>query len=338
MIQNDEQLNHTKAAIADLEAAIASLKRDVLPLNPARFALMAEPAVDQIRELRNDVDEYVGINDAVAETATLWMKLEGDEIDPGDAPTSVVTKMLDVLRVGVQAVAEFLNRGALGIRPTAQIKDACDLRIIAWLPGSVKVGLRLPEVDPSLFPEVRGEAEKALRLYLHTATWVASQDDDAVLEAEVPDSTERRLLLNQVERLVPRPHGGIEYVELFGRKMPRGAVQLRRESRERVRGAIERTVRQAIPEPELVTEEGVLREIDLDQRTFIVRTPDQISETRCAIGSDSDDLLAIAKEGLDHRVRVVGKRQTHPTKRQSLPLQVHEIEILGELSEEEIPG
>src|SRR6266496_4398900 len=155
MIQNDEQLNHTKAAIADLEAAVASLKRDVLPLNPARFALMAEPAVDQIRELRDEVDEYVGINAAVAETATLWMKLEGDEIAPGDAPTSVVTKMLDVLRVGVQAVAEFLSRGAMGIRPTAQIKDACDLRITAWVPGSVKVGLRLPEIDPTLPQEIR---------------------------------------------------------------------------------------------------------------------------------------------------------------------------------------
>jgi hypothetical protein len=333
MIQNDEQLNQTRAAITDLEAAVASLKRDVLPVNPTRFALMAEPAVDQIRELRNNLDEYVGINDAIAETATLWMKLEGDEIEPGDAPTSVVTKMLDVLRVGVQAVAEYLNRGAVGIRPTAQIKDACDLRITAWVPGSVKVGLRLPEVDPSLFPEVRDEAEKALRLYLKTATWVASQDDDTTLETEIPDSIERRLLLNQVERLVPRPHGGIEYVELFGKTMPRGAVQLRRESRERVRSAIERTLRQAIVALELVTEEGVLREIDLDQRTFIVRKPGQIPEIRCAIGSDADDLLEIAKEGLDHRVRVVGNRQTHPTKRQSLPLQVHEIEILGEPSE-----
>jgi hypothetical protein len=337
MIQNDEQLSHTRAAITDLEAAVASLKRDVLPVNPERFALMAEPALDQIRDLRSQVDDYVGISAAVAETATLWMKLEGDEIQPGDAPTSVVTKMLDVLRVGVQAVAEYLSRGAVGIRPTAQIKDACDLRITAWVPGSVKVGLRLPEIDPNLPPEVRDEAEKALHLYLHTATWVASQDDDTILETDIPDSTERRLLLNQVERLVPRPHGGIEYVELFGRKMPRGAVQLRRESRLRVRGAIERTLRQAKVALELVTEEGVLREIDLDQRTFIVRTPGQIPETRCAIDSDADDLLEIAKEGLDHRVRVVGNRQTHPTKRQSLPLQVHEIEILGEPSEEDIP-
>src|SRR6266404_5638381 len=132
----------------------------------------------QITQLSGvEVDEYVGINAAVTETASLWMKLEGEEIEPSDAPTSVVTKMLDVLRVGVQAVAEFLSRGAMGIRPTAQIKDACDLRITAWVPGSVKVGLRLPEIDPTLPQEIRYEAERALNLYLQTATWVASEDD-----------------------------------------------------------------------------------------------------------------------------------------------------------------
>lgn len=87
MIQNDEQLNETRTAIAHLESALAAFKRDVLPLNPARFALMAEAAVDQIRELRSKVDDYVGISAAVAETATLLMKLEGDEIQPRVAPT-----------------------------------------------------------------------------------------------------------------------------------------------------------------------------------------------------------------------------------------------------------
>ena len=117
--------------------------------------------------------------------------------------------------------------------------------------------------------------------------------------------------------------------------MPRGALQLKRESRARIRTAIERTVRQAIVEVELVTEEGILREIDLDQRTFILRKAGQIPEIRCAISPEGDDLLEIAKEGLDHHVRVVGNRQAQATKRQSLPLHVHEIEVLGEPTEDE---
>ncbi len=65
MIENDNQLNQTRLAINDLEAAMAALKRDVLPLNEERFAIMAEPIIDHIRELRQQVEEYVGITAAM---------------------------------------------------------------------------------------------------------------------------------------------------------------------------------------------------------------------------------------------------------------------------------
>ena len=61
MIVNDEQLQQTQHAINALESGLAALKRDVLPLNATRFALMAEPVIDQIRELRAQVEEYAGI-------------------------------------------------------------------------------------------------------------------------------------------------------------------------------------------------------------------------------------------------------------------------------------
>ncbi|MGH9767875.1 MAG: hypothetical protein ACREAB_10620 [Blastocatellia bacterium] len=65
MIENDDQLNQTRLAIADLESAMAALKRDVLPLSEERFAVMAEPIIDHIRELRRQVEEYVGITAAI---------------------------------------------------------------------------------------------------------------------------------------------------------------------------------------------------------------------------------------------------------------------------------
>jgi len=65
MINNDAQLNQTRLAINDLESAMAALKRDILPLNEERFALMAEPIIDHIRELRQQVEEYVGITAAI---------------------------------------------------------------------------------------------------------------------------------------------------------------------------------------------------------------------------------------------------------------------------------
>ena len=66
MIHNDDQLNQTRGAITDLESALAALKRDVLPLNRARFALMSEPVVSHIRELRAQVEDYVGSEQATS--------------------------------------------------------------------------------------------------------------------------------------------------------------------------------------------------------------------------------------------------------------------------------
>ncbi len=325
MITNNEQLEQTRSALNHLETAIASLKRDVLPLNPSRFAIMAEPAVDHIKELRAQIDEYIGVNAAVAEEVTVWMRLQGESIEYGDAPTSIVAAMLDIFRRGVQTVAEFLQKGMVSARPTAYLKKACDLRIVAWESGSVQVGLRLPEAVTEEFEEVSKEAKKALQLYLHAASWVGTENDEAELEVTIPDPEQRRLLLNQVSRLIPRQQGGLESVELFGRGLSGKAAKLRKESRERVRRAIQKTVVQE----EAVLIDGFIREIDLDERAFIIRDPAKETETRCQLDPESPDLLEIAKEGLDKRVAVMGIRKTDPTRRKILPVQVYEIDILG---------
>lgn len=82
MIENEEQLTQTRLAINDLESALAALKREVLPLNPERFALMAEPIVDHIRELRSQVEDYVGMTAALQ----VWQRhgnVPGPVIDSG---------------------------------------------------------------------------------------------------------------------------------------------------------------------------------------------------------------------------------------------------------------
>jgi hypothetical protein len=331
MIQDDEQLEQTRAAIAHLESALAALKRDVLPVNPARFALMAEPAVDQIRELRAQVEEYVGMTSAVSQEAEFWMRIAGPEIEIGDAPTSVVTAMLDILRLGVQSVAEFIQRGIVGARPTASLKEACDLRIVGWMPGSIQVGLRLPEIsseEPGVGPSE--QAREALALYLDAASWVGSEADPIELERAIPDPERRRLLLNQISRIVPRPRGAAETVELSGRRLTHGPIRLQRSSRQRVRTALAQTIRE-----DLVTARGLLREIDLDGRSFIVRDPEEVGkETRCEISPEADDLLEIAKESLDHPVEVSGTQRRDATRRKAYPLQVREIEVLDQTTDE----
>jgi hypothetical protein len=331
MIQNDAQLERTREALLDLESALKTLRRDKPRLHPDRYALMAAPILDDLQRLRQEIDDYLGVTDALQAAVPRWLRLQGPEISLANAPSSILTAFIDILRLGVQAVAQYLQRGAIAARPTALLKQACDLRIAGWLPGSVCVGLELPALPPELFEEtdIAKRARQALEVYLQVAAWAGSDEEVAQLQAAVPDPERRRLVLNQVARLVPRPRGGLEAVEFFGRVVPKQRVQLRRRARDRVRQAITQTVQQVD-----VRVQGTLREIDLDQFTFILRDLDSGDETRCAIAQADSDLLEIAKAGLDHRVSVAGIRRRDPTRRQAFPLSVLEIEVMDREEED----
>ena len=84
MIGTDEGLAQTRGALANLEDALLCLKRDVLPKNPKRFALMAEIVVEKIGGLRREIDEYIGYTFAVAQQSEpeIARMLEGTDFAP----------------------------------------------------------------------------------------------------------------------------------------------------------------------------------------------------------------------------------------------------------------
>ncbi len=65
MLTNDEQFRQTQELLEKLEQNLASLKEKILPINPERFHLMAEAYFEHIIELREEIDEYIGIRQFV---------------------------------------------------------------------------------------------------------------------------------------------------------------------------------------------------------------------------------------------------------------------------------
>ena len=66
MIANNDGLNRTREALSHVEEALLALTRERPPtVNPIMFALMAEPIVDTIRDLRREIDDYIGLTFAV---------------------------------------------------------------------------------------------------------------------------------------------------------------------------------------------------------------------------------------------------------------------------------
>lgn len=69
MIENDEQLEITYVALGHMYRALASLRQEILPVNPRQYALFAEGPLDDIRKLQAEIDAYLGLGQREAQPA-----------------------------------------------------------------------------------------------------------------------------------------------------------------------------------------------------------------------------------------------------------------------------
>ena len=61
MIYTEEGLKETQELIADMERSLNGLRRRVKPINEQKYRIMAEGYISQIRQMREEIDEYLGI-------------------------------------------------------------------------------------------------------------------------------------------------------------------------------------------------------------------------------------------------------------------------------------
>lgn len=61
MIRNNEELQVVRKQLHRIEKALDSLRQDVLPKNRRNFEILSEGYVDQIQELKKEIDAYSGI-------------------------------------------------------------------------------------------------------------------------------------------------------------------------------------------------------------------------------------------------------------------------------------
>jgi hypothetical protein len=66
MIQNAAELMQSIEQLGRMYRALASLHADIAPQNFANYQVFAEGPIDEIRKLRDEIDAYLGIREAVA--------------------------------------------------------------------------------------------------------------------------------------------------------------------------------------------------------------------------------------------------------------------------------
>ena len=99
-------------------------------------------------------------------------------------------------------------------------------------------------------------------------------------------------------------------------------MRLTRHTHQRLDDALDRLVMDRIE-----TRTGVLREIDLDERTFLLRHGDDPAQIRCSF---PNELYEAAKEAFDRPVRVSGVMRTPGGRRGATLLEVERFEVLDE--------
>lgn len=63
MITSDAELGQAMEVMERMYRALAALRRDVYPINPRQFALLAEGPQDELERLQEQIDAYTGRSD-----------------------------------------------------------------------------------------------------------------------------------------------------------------------------------------------------------------------------------------------------------------------------------
>jgi hypothetical protein len=337
MIQSDDELKIVRDQMTRAESALEALRREVLPKSARMYQVMSEAYVDTIVELRGQIDTYLGIN-VIPQNADLVISLEGDHVGFGQTSAAVVTRFIDTFRRGIQSaveIVETVQRQATGRRRERWVERICDLAIVGLAPGSVKVMLAEPQ-DQSLFSAENREAlQKAIDLVFKGLSWADVNNAESPsnsLEQEPPET--RQAILALVTQLLPPRSGDVSRVSFFrkglaGTDHSEQSATLTRASRSRVRSALEKTV----PESQFTEVQGVIRKLDLDDRSFVLRERiDDGADVRFEYGPELD---AAVKESLDCRVIVTGSRETDRKGKEKLL--ADSIEVENDNASEDLP-
>jgi hypothetical protein len=325
MITNDEQLNQAVERLGSMYRALAALRAEVLPVNARQFALMAEGPVDEIQRIQVQIDAYAGREAAEEYDADVWLRLYGRDIEWPEVPTSVLTAALDAFRKGVQMVAQLISTGQVTTRPRRALRRASDMRVVAFRPGSLRVGLRLPDESKVEFTASREKSlgHQALVTYLNITAWLSSEGDLPDPVQQIEHAQKRRLLLTALRPLVPHPRGDVEGVEISSRLIPDGrTIRLTRAVYHRLVQALDQPAAEAVE-----TYVGHLREINLDHRTFTLRNVNEVGTIRCTF---PNDLLGTARVAIGRWVRVSGSRPRKGKHAVNATLRVLQLEVIDD--------
>lgn len=319
-IRTKEEFESTRKVLNSAERALKALRDDLLPDSIDEYEAFSGAYINQVHKLRYEIDEYLGLVSAEEDAMPLWVRIQGNQITDR-APISVLSNFLKDFRNGIYQIVKYNAKVHARRIPTeAELQRLTDPRIKV-MSGSLRIGFALPPPQASLEGVVDDLPIDAMKKMLVGASWATGTNRKALQEL-LPDRIERYLVLRNVERLSSLKGGKVS-LEFRGRLLKGGPLMLTKEAAQKAKVAIT----EDLPR-EMISAEGIVREIDLDNKRFQLRLT-KGGRRQCNYSPELEDEVKVS---LDKKVKVIGT--SHPaTGGREPPVKVEIIETIDETEE-----
>lgn len=319
MIADERELSATRMQLSELESALIDLRDKVYSRSPDRYALLAESYANEIKRLRASIDEYLRIAVPEENASDLVVRILSDRFAEGVLSAQIVSRTLAALHKGWQRLGEYVARQqasiSQGFLPTRIVlAKNFELDVAAFSPGSFKISLNASLDRPEVSPESVTAAMESLTKVIECVSEIDSNGQR--FQEVIPELSFRLWILEAMKEVAPPSRGASYEIEFRGRFLRGHRASFGPETRAEILSTIRSTTQNA-------SEVGIVREINLDTKTFTVRT--QTTSLRCKFAPEMEERI---KRALDRNVRVTGRAfiQLDGT---ITSLKVRDIEELG---------
>ncbi|MFZ1322608.1 MAG: hypothetical protein WAT71_13710 [Ignavibacteria bacterium] len=304
MINYSEKLRLNREALSDIEDALYSLKSKVYEKNPELFFSMSQDYVKSISEIRAEIDHQLGLELLNEYKAPLWIRLVGEYINIWNTPISVWSSVLKNLKDSVSSVAKVI-KGNEHISDNI-INSLSDFDVTGIEAGSLKIGFDIHSKGQyELFEnkEINKATDlikEALIKILETSYWFAKGSKVEELDKLFESESIRNYVIAKTLNLMPSPRSKFSIIEYSGSILPVDKpITLNIKSRKRVREILKKEHHEIE-----IDKIGVIREIDLDKKHFILRQiEDGGPDLMCKFTDENYNLI---KDILDKKVKIFG--------------------------------
>lgn len=294
MINNLKEKQFIENRIKKLENILFDLKERLLPDREEQYKVMAAVYVRKIIELREEIEEYIGMNNVLIEKSDINIHVNGPAIGYGKAPISIISSYLDNFKTSVRK-----NYGILYNKSKVpqNIALLTDFTLNQLSPGSINISLSIPNEQTTFLEDM--PFNKSLSIYFELLQSISMRECDIHIDGINDEYIGK--LLNNILRILPDDKN-IRSIEVYGDRVSnKSRICLDHQSRKFVLTKIK-----SINEKEKnISIKGIIREIDLDKLTFYLRdiNYEGREQIKCSMINDKIENLG---EYLNSYVKVVG--------------------------------